>query len=122
MRSSSLLPLLLLAACASSSSIDDRVDYWRAFLNKEAVIGSSGDAAMDAMRRSGLNPQSGTYTRVMSDGRRVSNCRDPRSAISGKEVSAVRGLYSRYDIEVTVCLTEDGRVEKHYVSAWHQGL
>jgi hypothetical protein len=37
-------------------------------------------------------------------------------------VSGVKGLYASDDIEVTVCLAPDGRVEKHYVGAWHRGL
>lgn len=122
MRALLLLPSLLLAACASDAAIDARLDHWRTFLAREAPLGAAASTAMEAMGRAGLDPQSGTYVRVMNDGTRVSNCRDPRAAVSGRDISAVRGLYSRYDIEVTVCLAADGRVEKHYVAAWHQGL
>lgn len=116
-----VLPLLL-AGCASDAAINGRLDHWRAFLQREAPLGASADQAMEAMRRADLNPGRGTYVRVMNDGRRESNCRDPKAAISGREISGVRALYARYDIEVTVCLDGQGRVEKHHVAAWHQGL
>ena len=117
-----MFPLLLLAACAAPQAVDRRAAYWRAFLEKEAPLGTRAADAMDVMQRAGLNPQSGTYVTVMNSGERVSNCRDPKQAISGRETSGVRGLYVRYDFGVTVCLSRDGRVEKHYVSAWNQGL
>jgi hypothetical protein len=117
-----LVPLLLLNACASSSAIDARTAYWQAFLARELAIGASGDRAMDVMRQAGLGPQQGTYVTVLRDGRVVSNCRDPKMAVTGKESSGVRGLFSRYDMEVTVCFAADGRVEKHYVGAWNQGF
>lgn len=117
-----LVPAFLVAACASSGSIDERTAHWQAFLVEQLPVGASGDRAMDVLRQAGLNPRQGTYVTVLNDGRRVSNCRNPKMAVTGKEISAVPGLYSRYDIEVTVCLTEDGRIEKHFVGAWNQGL
>jgi hypothetical protein len=114
--------LFLLASCAAPGAIDQRLGEWRAFLAREVPLGTSAADAMAAMDRAGLNPQTGTYVTVMNSGERVANCRDPKQAISGRETSGVRGLYVRYDVEVTVCLSENGRVEKHYVSAWNQGI
>lgn len=116
------MTLLVAGGCASDAAIDARLAHWRDFLARETPVGTSADEAFAALRRADLAPQRGTYVRVMNDGRRESNCRDPKAAISGRENAGVKGLDARYDIEVTVCLDTNDRVEKHYVSAWHQGL
>jgi hypothetical protein len=83
-----LLLVSLTAACASDAAIDGRLAYWRSFLEREAPTGATAAQADAAMRRAQLGPVGGTYVTVMQDGRRESNCRDPKSAISGKECRA----------------------------------
>lgn len=74
------------------------------------------------MRRQGLAPARGTYVRAGADGALRSDCRDPKAAITARERSAGRGLATRLDVEVTVCLDPAGRVERHVVKIWNQGF
>lgn len=110
-----------LAGCAAPAA-EDRAARWRAILAAEAPVGASGAAAEAAMRGGGLSPSRGTYVRIMADGARRSDCRDPRAAVTARDRSAGRGLATRLDVEVTVCLDPAGRVERHVVKVWNQGF
>lgn len=110
-----------LAGCATPGA-DARSQEWRAILAAEAPIGAPAAAGEAALRRNGLAPTRGTYVRIGSDGAARSDCDDPRRAITARERSAGRGVLARLDVEVTLCVDGAGRIERHVVKVWNQGL
>jgi hypothetical protein len=101
---------------------DARSEYWRRVLLAEAPIGASASGTFATLHRHGVKPSRGTYVRVSADGSLRSDCSDPRRAITARERSAGRGALARLDIEITVCVDQAGRVERHVVKTWNQGL
>jgi hypothetical protein len=101
---------------------DARAEHWRSVLLAEAPVGAAAASAEAALRRGGLSPARGTYVRVSDTGAVRSDCSDPRTAITARERSAGRGVLVRLDIEVTVCVDRSGRVERHIIKTWNQGL
>jgi len=88
----------------------------------EAPIGASRKDVLSMFERHQLQAGEGTYRTVSDDGVVTSNCRRPERAISTFEKGAVRGLFLNWDVEITVCLDEEGKVEGHYVGAWNAGV
>ena len=110
-----------LAGCAQPGA-DDRAGYWRSVLAAEAPVGSPAGRAADILRRHGLEPGRGTYLRIGADGVARSDCTHPRTAITARDRSAGRGVLARLDVEVTLCVDAAGRIERHVVKIWNQGL
>ena len=90
---------------------------WRQRLSSEAPPGASREKADRLLRDHGLVPSTGTYRVAHADGRETSSCRLPDRALSATQPGAVRGLYIKWDLEITVCLDEKDTVEGHFVGA-----
>lgn len=111
------------AACVGAGlAADARADHWRALLAREVPPGSDKAHARAVLEQNGLEPRQGTYTVAHDDGTTSSPCRLPRSALMAYEVSASRGLYLSYDVEVIVCFDEADRVEAHRVGVRNAGV
>ena len=114
---------VLLAGCVTApEAIREREDYWRRILAEQAPTGTIRDDALAVFERQGLLAGAGTYRTVHDDGSETSQCRLPDRALSALEHGAVRGMYMNWDIEITVCLDENDRVEDHFVGAWNAGI
>jgi hypothetical protein len=114
---------LSLGGCVTvSHSIAERETYWRQVLESEAPVGALRDEVLLMFRQHDLTAEEGTYRVLSEGGVEASNCRLAERALSAIERSAVRGFYLSWDIEITICLDESGRVESHYVGSWNAGI
>jgi len=115
--------LLMLAACVTApQSVREREAYWLEVLTERAPVGASKARVVALFAEYRLPMVEGTYRTALPDGGQSSNCRLPDRAVSAIERGAVRGLYIKWDIEVTVCLDERDTVESHFVGAWNAGI
>lgn len=115
--------LLTLAACVTApQSVREREAYWREILAERTPVGAPKSQVAALFTEYQLPMAEGTYRTALPDGGQSSNCRLPDRAVSAIERGAVRGLYIKWDIEVTVCLDERDTVESHFVGAWNAGI
>jgi len=115
--------LFSLGGCVTASQqVKERETYWRQVLLSEAPVGTSKSDALLMFGRHNLVTTDGTYKTISDDGSEKSNCRYANRALTAVERSAVRGLYLKWDIEITVCLDDDNQVDSHYVGAWNAGV
>jgi len=114
---------VLFAGCVSApAAIREREAYWRRVLAEQAPAGTERADVIAVFERQGLMASEGTYRTVHDDGSETSHCRLPDRALSALERGSVRGLYVDWDIEVTLCLDENDRVEDYFVGAWNAGI
>jgi hypothetical protein len=117
-----ILPALAALPGCAQPGADDRARQWREILAAELPVGGPAGRAPDVLRRHGLEPGRGTYLRIGADGVARSDCTNPKTAITGRDRSAGRGVLARLDVEVTLCVDAAGRIERHVVKIWNQGL
>jgi hypothetical protein len=115
--------MVALAGCITAPrDVRQRETYWRQVLAERAPAGTGKSDVLLLFEQYGLPVSERTYRTALPGGGETSNCRLPDQAVSAIERGAVRGLYLNWDIEITVCLDERDRVEKHYVGAWNAGI
>ena len=120
---SAAVACLLISGCITApAKVRALENDWRQRLAENAPPGTPRNEVESLFEQHGLTPAIGTYRIRHEDGSESSHCRLPERAVTTRDRSAVRGLYLKWDLEVTVCLDENDRVESHYVGAWNAGI